>query len=131
MQKDCWAECEFAKYTEAMQMIPKVMDYSGCDQWVDLKTIAELNKPGFPKPDLGHKSVVHEYVEEEKSSRSFGGALKQKLEETYVSKEEKDLGENCEGNKYRKSHEDENEKEGKAKQGDAVATRSRGVKDDL
>ncbi|KAG0283689.1 hypothetical protein BGZ98_006223 [Dissophora globulifera] len=53
MTLDCRDECEFAKYPEAMTMIPKVKDFPGCDRW------------GYAKRDPNYQPEVYAYEDEE------------------------------------------------------------------
>ncbi|KAF9567087.1 hypothetical protein EC968_003493 [Mortierella alpina] len=59
MTADCTAECEFTKSKESMAMIPKIQDFPGCEAWVDLKTITELDVEGWPKRDPNHTPEVY------------------------------------------------------------------------
>ncbi|KAF9983782.1 hypothetical protein BGZ75_004745 [Mortierella antarctica] len=59
MTADCAVECEFAKSKESMAMIPKIQDFPGCEAWVDLKTITELEVEGWPKRDPNYTPEVY------------------------------------------------------------------------
>ncbi|KAF9287042.1 hypothetical protein BGZ68_002310 [Mortierella alpina] len=59
MTADCAVECEFAKSKESMAMIPKIQDFPGCDAWVDLKSITELEVEGWPKRDPNYIPEVY------------------------------------------------------------------------
>ncbi|KAF9953663.1 hypothetical protein BGZ72_005241 [Mortierella alpina] len=59
MTADCADECAFAKSKESMAMIPKIQDFPGCDAWVDLKTITELDVEGWPKRDPNYTPEVY------------------------------------------------------------------------
>ncbi|KAF9105078.1 IMP 5'-nucleotidase [Mortierella sp. AM989] len=65
MRSDCRVECEFARYDEAMAMIPKVNDFPGCERWIDMKTITELDLPKFPKRNPDYRPVVYDYEDDE------------------------------------------------------------------
>ncbi|KAG0318886.1 hypothetical protein BGZ99_005378 [Dissophora globulifera] len=65
MTLDCRDECEFAKYPEAMTMIPKVKDFPGCDRWVNLETLEELEVEGYAKRDPNYQPEVYAYEDDE------------------------------------------------------------------
>ncbi|KAG0243567.1 hypothetical protein B0O80DRAFT_507419 [Mortierella sp. GBAus27b] len=86
MKQDCLVECEFTKSEDSMKLIPKVHDFPGCNQWVDVKTMIELNIPGYPRRSLNHKPTVYEYSEEELGIS--GTDVKERVEEIQVLEEE-------------------------------------------
>ncbi|CAO3570300.1 unnamed protein product [Mortierella alpina] len=59
MTADCSVECEFAKRKDSMAMIPKIQDFPGCEAWVDLKTITELEVEGWAKRDPNYTPEVY------------------------------------------------------------------------
>ncbi|KAF8932423.1 hypothetical protein EDD21DRAFT_371448 [Dissophora ornata] len=89
MKQDCLSECEFVKHEAAMEMIPKVKDFPGCDNWVDLETFTELDVPGYTKRDPEHRPVVYDNEEEEASvPKSLEDIIKEKLEQLHVLEDE-------------------------------------------
>jgi hypothetical protein len=88
MKQDCLVECEFTKSEGSMKLIPKVQDFPGCNQWVDVKSMMEQDLPGYPKRSAGYIPVVYEYSEEELGISGLGQGAKEKVEQIQVLEEE-------------------------------------------
>ncbi|KAG0209987.1 hypothetical protein BGX28_009766 [Mortierella sp. GBA30] len=96
MTADCSTECEFAKYKEAMQMIPKIDAFPGCDAWVDLKTITELDVEGWPKRDPNYKPEVYSN-EGAETAASLNDVLKDQQDELDALDDVNEVGMDGEG----------------------------------
>ncbi|KAF9206702.1 hypothetical protein BGZ49_001968 [Haplosporangium sp. Z 27] len=91
MRSDCRMECEFTGYDEAMETIPKAKDFPGCERWVDMKSLEELELQGFSKRDPDYRPVVYNYEFYDEATESTdlrSGDLLKKLTEEEILEEE-------------------------------------------
>ncbi|KAF9350714.1 hypothetical protein BGX26_011156 [Mortierella sp. AD094] len=82
-------------YDEAMAMIPRVSDFPGCERWIDMRTVTELELRGLPKRDPDYQPAVYNYEDDDGDSNSDSwswrdGCMEKLTEEGILEEEDEE-----------------------------------------